>query len=152
MSALRKSLSKSRLQTSHAVLGRAAASRELFKVSGGVAGVRGEKPQISQESTPPYLAESLVGMMMLENCASSGICSAGMGSSHFFHLQLQHQILQRSQMVISRVGQNHIYIYARCVYGIICRGFFKYTVIYGVCIYTILANPSNKQGVLSRRS
>jgi len=30
-----------------------------------------------------------------------------------------------------RVGQNHIYIYIRCIYGIFGREFTKYKVIYG---------------------
>jgi len=39
-----------------------------------------------------------------------------------------------------RVGQNHTHI--RCIYGIFGREIIKYTVIYGVYIYTILANPT----------
>ena len=34
----------------------------------------------------------------------------------------------------SRVDQNHIYIYIRCIYGIFGRGITKYTAIYGVYI------------------
>ena len=44
--------------------------------------------------------------------------------------------------VMTRVGQNHIYI--RCIYGDFGRGITKYTVVYGVYIqYKVLANPSH---------
>ena len=50
-------------------------------------------------------------------------------------------------MSIIRVGQNHIYIYIRCSYGIF--GLDHQLTIYGVCIYTyiytVLVNPKHKK-------
>jgi hypothetical protein len=34
-------------------------------------------------------------------------------------------------------------IHIRCIYGIIGRGITEYTVIYGVYIYVVLANPKH---------
>ena len=46
---------------------------------------------------------------------------------------------------LSKVGHNHIYIYIRCIYGILGRDLIKYTVIYGtyiIYIYMVLIKPT----------
>jgi hypothetical protein len=51
-------------------------------------------------------------------------------------------ITQSHVYYIFRVGQNHIYIYIRCIYGIYGRDITRFTVIYGVYMYTVLVNPT----------
>lgn len=57
----------------------------------------------TKHQAPTHLAESVVGMMMLENCASAGMLSSGMVSSHLFHLWERERA--RIVVVVSKKGK-----------------------------------------------